>query len=195
MENLIKALAFGGILNIEEVEAIAAHFELLELASGEDLLSIGKISRKIGYVDTGILRAFAVDGRQKEVTKYFIGENQWAVEIKSFYDNEPSDTAIAAVTPCRLYTIDRMVWARLNEKFSKLYILTKSLTEATLLNKIRDNEFLHFGSAREKYLFFVKRYPDLARRVPLQYIASYLKITPQSLSRIRKELTQKRGPV
>ncbi len=57
-----------------------------------------------------------------------------------------------------------------------------------LLNKIKDNDFLNFRTAADKYREFVKRYPDLALYVPQQYIASYLKITPQSLSRIRKTL-------
>jgi hypothetical protein len=56
----------------------------------------------------------------------------------------------------------------------------------TFLNKIKDADFLRFGTAKEKYAEFVRRYPDLALSVPLQYIASYLQITPQSLSRIRK---------
>ncbi|MBO3273152.1 hypothetical protein [Hymenobacter defluvii] len=60
------------------------------------------------------------------------------------------------------------------------------LTEATLLNKIKDNDFLHFGTAKQKYQEFVKRYPDLLLIIPQHYIASYLHITPQLLSRIRK---------
>ena len=69
----------------------------------------------------------------------------------------------------------------------QLFILSKSLTEAALLNKLKDKDFLHFGTARQKYQEFVRRYPDLALRVPQRYVASYLGITPQSLSRIRKE--------
>ncbi|MDH5604324.1 MAG: hypothetical protein OEY51_10300 [Cyclobacteriaceae bacterium] len=66
--------------------------------------------------------------------------------------------------------------------------MMESLTEATLLNKIKDNDFLNYGTAKDKYQEFIKRYPDLIREVPQQYIASYLKITPQSLSRIRKTI-------
>jgi len=72
------------------------------------------------------------------------------------------------------------------------FTLQFCFSESTLLNKIKDNDFLNFGSAKIKYLEFVKRYPALAQQVPQQYIASYLKITPQSLSRIRNELVKKR---
>jgi hypothetical protein len=71
-----------------------------------------------------------------------------------------------------------------------LYIFIKSITEAQLLNKIKDNDFLNFGDAKTKYVEFIKRYPLLLQQVPQQYIASYLKITPQSLSRIRKMLSR-----
>ena len=84
-----------------------------------------------------------------------------------------------------VYSIARNRWNQLSEQVPKLYMLMKSLTEVTLLNKIKDNEFLTFGTAKEKYEAFLKSYPDLAQHVPLQHIASYLQITPQSLSRIR----------
>ena len=73
------------------------------------------------------------------------------------------------------------------EEIPNMFLLMKSLSEAALLNKIRDNDFLSFGTATEKYREFQKRYPDLADTVPLRYIANFLHITPQSLSRIRRK--------
>ena len=96
--------------------------------------------------------------------------------------------AFKAVVNCRIFRVKRADWGKLTEKIPRLFILTKSLSEATLLNKIKDNDFLNFRTAADKYREFVKRYPDLALYVPQQYIASYLKITPQLLSRIQKTL-------
>jgi hypothetical protein len=84
----------------------------------------------------------------------------------------------------------RRDWERLTEKIPKLFILMKSLSEALMLNKLKDLDFLNFGTATDKYKEFLKRHPDLALYVPQQYIASYLKIAPQSLSRIRKNLSK-----
>ena len=109
------------------------------------------------------------------------------MEFESFYDNKPATSGMQAVTEARLLTINRNGWNRLSEQVPKLFLLTKSLTEMTLMNKVKDNDFMYFGTARQRYDEFVKRYPDLALAVPLQYIASYLHITPQSLSRIRKQ--------
>jgi len=91
-----------------------------------------------------------------------------------------------ALTEARLLTINRNSWNRLSEQVPKLFLLTKSLTKMTLMNKVKDNDFMYFGAARQRYDEFVSRYPDLALAVPLQYIASYLHITPQSSSRIHK---------
>lgn len=189
MENLINALSFGGILSDESLEYVAGFFEAKTYKPGDHFLSIGKISNRIGFVDEGIFRAYAIGGDVEKATKYFIRKNQFAVEIESFYEGKPSSSAIQAVMQSKTLVIQRRTWNKLCEEVPKFYILTKSLTEAALLNKIKDNEFLHFGSAKDKYLEFIKRYPNLAVKVPQQYIASYLQITPQSLSRIRRELT------
>lgn len=193
MNNLETALKFGGILSVKEIDYITGFFKVLNLKKEEDFLSIGRISNRIGFVDSGVVRAYTVVEEVQEVTKYFVRENQFTVEIESFYDNKPSTSAIQAVTNCRLLTIHRSEWYRLGEEISKLYILTKTLSEAALLNKIKDNEFLLYGSAKTKYSQFMERYPDLVRVVPLQIIASYLQITPQSLSRIRREVHNAKG--
>lgn len=189
MQNLLIALGFGGILAKNELEYIGSFFKERHLKPGEDFLSAGNISNQIGFVDSGVLRAYALGGDFEEVTKYFIRKNQFAVEIESFYANKPSDSGIQAVTASKVLTVKRAAWNQLYEEIPKLYILTKTLSEAALLNKIKDKEFLYYGSAKEKYLEFIRRYPDLVLSVPLQYIASYLQITPQSLSRIRRELS------
>ena len=110
------------------------------------------------------------------------------MEFESFYDNKPATSGVQAVTDAPLLTIDRNGRNRLSERVPTLFLPTKSLTEMTLMNKVKDNDFMYFGTARQRYDEFVRRYPDLALAVPLQYIASYLQITPQSLSRIRKQL-------
>ncbi|SMO74284.1 Crp/Fnr family transcriptional regulator [Gracilimonas mengyeensis] len=188
MESLKNALTFGGILSEKEVEHVASSFEVEWLDSGDNFLKLGGYSNHIGFVDEGILRVFIVGGEAEETTKYFVRKGQFALDIESFYEDSPSRSAIQAVVKSKILSISRKKWNRLYEEIPKLYILTKSLTEAGLLNKIKDNEFLDFGSAKDKYLEFIKRYPDLAVKVPQKYIASYLQITPQSLSRIRKEL-------
>ena len=184
-DQLKAALKYGGILSEEHIERIIPNYDLIELKPGEEFLSIGQISDRIGFVDQGILRVYFLVENGNEVSKYFIRSNQFGVDLESYYDNKPSDYGMQAVVPTTIYSITRTTWNELSEEIPKLFMLMKSLTEVTLLNKVKDNEFLLFGTAKRKYQEFLKRYPDLAKEVPLQHIASYLQITPQSLSRIR----------
>ena len=188
MEKLKAALGFAGILTKENIEDVISYFDEKELEAGMDFLTIGKVSDKIGFIDTGVVRTYAVNEGGEEVTRYFFRENQFIVDLESYYSRKPSTSPLQAVINSRINCIKRQDWEKLTEKIPQLFILTKSLSEALLLNKLKDNDFLNFGTATVKYKEFIKRYPDLAMYIPQQYIASYLKITPQSLSRIRKTI-------
>ena len=191
MENLKSVLCFGGILNKEEIIEVASFFRYSKLKTEEHFQKPDKIAREIAFVETGIARVYTVDAEGNDVTKHFIRENQFFVDLESYYMAKPATEAFQAVTACELFVIHKSVIEKLSNEIPNFYIFLKSITEATLLNKIKNNDFLNFGNAKTKYLEFVRREPVLARQVPQQYIASYLKITPQSLSRIRKELTLK----
>lgn len=188
MEKLKAALGFGGILTKENIEDVISYFEEKELEAGMDFSTVGKVSNEIGFIDTGVVRNYSVNQAGEEVTRYFFRENQFIVDLESFYSRRPTDHSLQAVINSRINYVKRRDWEILNEKIPQLFILTKSLSEAVLLNKLKDNDFLNFGTAADKYKEFIKRYPDLALYVPQQHIASYLRITPQSLSRIRKTI-------
>lgn len=189
MEKLKAALSFGGILTKENIEDIISYFDEKELHAGMDFSAIGKVSDEIGFIDTGVVRTYVVNEAGEEVTRYFFRENQFIVDLQSYYSRKPSIYPLQAIMNSRINCVKRQDWEGLTEKIPQLFILTKSLSEALLLNKLKDNDFLNFGTATDKYKEFIKRYPDLALYIPQQYIASYLKITPQSLSRIRKKIT------
>ena len=188
MEKLKAALSFGGILTKENIDDIISYFDEKELEAGMDFSIFGKVSNEIGFIDTGVVRTYSVNEAGKEVTRYFFRENQFIVDLESYYSRKPSNYPLQAVISSHINYVKRQDWEKLTEKIPQLFILTKSLSEALLLNKLKDIDFLNFGTATDKYREFIKRYPDLALYIPQQYIASYLKITPQSLSRIRKEI-------
>lgn len=192
MEKLKSALSFGGILSEGNIDLIASAFQQRALKSEEYFQEFGKIADKIAFIENGIFSVLSTDERGDDVTKYFVRENQFFADIISYYSSQPAIDAIQAVTPCKIYWIYFSAFEKLYDQIPNLNIFFKSISETTLLNKLKDNDFLNFGNAKTKYCEFVKRYPVLAQQVPQQYIASYLKITPQSLSRIRNELA-KRG--
>ena len=191
MEKLKSSLGFGGILSKETIDQISILFKKNELKANEHFQQIGKVSNKIGFIENGIIRVYSSDKNDIEVTKYFVRESQYFVDMESYYTLLPSNDAFQAVTNSEIYSIPKTVIEKLSVDIPNFYIFLKSITEAQLLNKLKDNDFLNYGDAKTKYLEFINRYPILAQQVPQQYIASYLKITPQSLSRIRNEISNK----
>lgn len=186
----MQTLQFGGLLNPDEIEHIAEVFELRKLKSGDHFIKQDKRSAELGFIDQGIIRAYISSDDLQEATKHFLRPNQFAMDIPSFYDDLPATVSMQAVTDTHLLVINRNNWYQLCEEVPKLFVFAKTFSEFTFLNKIKDSDYLRFGTAKEKYAEFMHRYPDLALSVPLQYIASYLQITPQSLSRIRKQSLQ-----
>lgn len=190
MKKLRSALRFGSILSDKDIDRITAAFTLRALKPKEHFQQFHRIANEIAFVETGALRIYGIDSIGNDVTKYFVRENQFFRNLESYYSGMPVTDAVQAVVNSELYVIRAIAIEKLVTEIPNLYIFLKTITEATLLNKIKDNDFLNFGSAKTKYLEFVSRYPELAQTVPQQYIASFLKITPQSLSRIRKELVK-----
>lgn len=191
MDKLKSALAFGGILSGADIEALALNFEHRKAKAGGYVQELHEVATEIIFVHSGILRIFGIDTDGNDITKYFIRENQFFANLESYYTKLPATDAIQCVVSSEFYTIKFSAFERHLQEIPNLFIFSKSMSEATLLNKIKDNDFLNFGDAKTKYLELLKRYPALVEQVPQQYIASYLKITPQSLSRIRKELANK----
>ncbi|MBT2622667.1 Crp/Fnr family transcriptional regulator [Chryseobacterium sp. ISL-6] len=191
MEKLRSSLSFGGILSQESIDHVSLLFKKNELKANEHFQQIDGVSNKIGFVENGIIRGYSIDKNDTEVTKYFVRESQFFVDLESYYASLPSKDAFQAVTDSTIYSIQKSVIEKLSEDLPNFYIYLKSITEAQLLNKLKDNDFLNYGDAKTKYLEFISRYPILALQVPQQYIASYLKITPQSLSRIRNIISKK----
>lgn len=188
MEKLRSALGFGGILSKKDIETVLANFKYKKLKPGDHFHSLGKIAREMCFVEQGVLRIYAADKAGNEITKYFVKDNQFTGDLDSYYSENPSTDGFQAVVKSDIYIVHKTVIGKLCEEMPNFYVFLKCVTEAQLLNKINDNDFLNFGDAKAKYLEFVKRYPSLVQQIPQQYIASYLKITAQSLSRIRKGL-------
>jgi len=189
MDKLKSALAFGGILSASDIETLTKHFVYRSIKAGDYIQELDETVSEILFLDSGVLRVLGIDTSGDDVTKHFIRENQFFANLESYYNKLPSKEAIQSVVSGGIYTIKFLTFEKFLLEMPNLFIFFKSISESTLLNKIKDNDFLNFGDAKTKYLELLRRYPILIRQVPQRYIASYLKITPQSLSRIRKELS------
>lgn len=156
----------------------------IEIPSKTVLLHDGEVSRQIFNIKKGCLRQwFNKDG--KDITVQFYFEGQSVASIDSFLNKQPSIFTIESIEPCTINSIDKETFDKLNE----LYPEFKERLQDYLFQRFRNYAQLFLShikdSPRERYEDLVKKRPDIIKRVPQHYIASYLGITPISLSRIR----------
>lgn len=174
-------------LSDTEIEQISAAFETRNISKNRFFLEAGKRCNKIGFLSKGILCSFIYDAEGNEVVKHFLEPYQFFTDLESYEKAQPAMLNILAVTDSIMLSIDKQDNDKL-QTLSPKWEYVQGLFASQALNRmIQMQNFLHFGTAAEKYQYLVKNHPNLARHVPLKYIASYLGITQSSLSRLRRE--------
>lgn len=175
----------------EAVEHLLKHTQIRECAKGEILMHIRQVCRQTFFVESGLLRLFSTDSKGKEHVLQFAPENGLITDRSSLFFNEPSGYQIDAITDTRVRVLEESFFGKARE----LSPVFRRFNEVLLHNHIRHLQhrinLLIGADAETRYMDFVQRYPDLMLRVPQWMIASYLGITPESLSRVRRDLAEK----
>jgi CRP-like cAMP-binding protein len=156
------------------------------------LLQAGDVCKYVAFVSKGCLRSYSIDEKGEEHIVQFAIEGWWISDMKSFLTNQPAIYNIDALEDSEVLLIDRAKQDKLCAAVPKCEHYFKLLMEtsnSTASIRIAD---LIGTSAENRYLTFLNAYPEIVQRVPQNQIASYLGIAPQSLSRIRKELSEKK---
>ena len=156
------------------------------------LLQEGEVSRQMAFVTGGCLRSYTVDGKGEEHVTQFAMADWWITDVHSFLCGTPASHTIDALEDSEVLILDRPSRERLLETAPHADRFFRLLQESNYVAMHNRIDSLLRDSAETRYLTFVRTYPALVERVPQHQVASYLVITPQSLSRIRKELSQKR---
>ncbi len=155
------------------------------------LLHEGEVGRFLAYVIKGCFREYTIDHKGEEHILQFAIDDWWISDLESFLSGSASKVNIDAVHETEALILEKSARDSLLEAVPKMERFFRLLLEANYVaSRHRINEALT-ASAEERYLTFLKTYPALVEQVPLNQIASYLGITPQSLSRIRKDLSLK----
>ena len=145
----------------------------------------------IGFVNSGCLREYKIDNKGVEHILQFAIEDWWVSDLNSFLTGLPASYNIDALQDSDVLLLEKSAREELLKNCPKMERFFRLLIEANhVASQQRIVDSLS-ASAEERYLKFIKTYPQLLEQLPQNQIASYLGITPQSLSRIRKELTQK----
>jgi len=176
-----------------EFRICADFFTPRSLKKRQFLLQESEVCRHIAFVNSGCLRAYTVDHKGEEHIIQFAIEDWWISDLNSYLTRAPATYTIDAVHDSDVLLLERSARDQLLESVPKMERFFRLLQESNYVATHRRINATLSASAEERYLSFLKTYPALVERVPQSQVASYLGITPQSLSRIRKELSQKRG--
>jgi CRP-like cAMP-binding protein len=193
MEPLLEFLQGTGIIPLQRAVEIAAHFRQATLKKGEIFLKEGRIANQYMFLASGLMRAFAVDLDGEEVTTAFYAAPQVVFEVSSFFNRTPSGENIHAITDCS-------GWSTSFDQLNSLFHTMPEFREFGRHMLVRGYASLKdrmlatiTESAEKRYENLLSRNPEILQHAQLKHIASYLGITDTSLSRIRKELSEKRG--
>jgi CRP-like cAMP-binding protein len=149
------------------------------------LLQAGNICKFEAYVIKGCIREYYIDSRGAEVTLQFAVEDWWVSDITSFQDQKVSNMYIETLEDCELFMLSRESKEQLLAQVPKLERMFRLMIQRHL-SVVQSRLFKTItNSGIEKYLEFIKRYPTIPQRVPQHYIASYLGISPEFLSKLR----------
>jgi CRP-like cAMP-binding protein len=172
----------------EDKARIAAAWEIRSYKEGDYLFRAGHVCRERFFICNGVLRIVKTNEKGVENTHFFLRENQFCTILNSFNREEPADENIQAACDATVQAISKKALTALYAQIPYLQSLIDQITQQALLDKVEiRNTYLGYDSAT-RYKLFLIRQPDIALRVPMRDIASYLGITPQSLSRIRKHM-------
>ena len=173
-----------------EGEKIAPFFETQELKKGTYFIQENRVCRKAAFLEQGLMLYSKTEDSGQEIICDFAKEGDWVTQYESFIQAKTSPLSIKALEDCRLQVIKREQLLELYQVIPNFELYTRSVLERFFVASLARNLAFQTLKAEERYLKFRSDSPELVQRLPQYYLASYLGIAPQSLSRIRKNFTR-----
>lgn len=157
--------------------------QIRHIRKKEFLLEIGQVSRYISFIEKGLFRCYYLE-ETKQVCSWFMKEGDVIASVGSFYRQQPSYECIQALEDSRVYFITFDQLQHIYRDYPEFNFTGRVLTEKYY--QLADERLysLKMKTASKRYQYLLDHYPDLMRRVPKAHLASYLAITPETLSRI-----------
>jgi len=188
MNELINYILQFGDLNKQQIDFIVSKAETIELRKNEYFSQAGKVPKYVGFVIDGVFRFCYYNNKGEEVTHYFIDENNFVTDYPRFQVEALASEYIQAVTDGKVLVFSKKNWDDISNTIVGWEVIASKIERKCLMNSIEKRSPLVSEDATSRYLSFIEQFPKLVNRIPLSYIASYLGITQQSLSRIRKNI-------
>ncbi|HLF36265.1 MAG TPA: Crp/Fnr family transcriptional regulator [Cyclobacteriaceae bacterium] len=191
-EQLIKNIQNKVNLPREAAELIKNFFTPKKIRKRQYLLNAGDVCRYITFVEKGMLRSFSVDEDGHDHVMQFATEGWWISDMNSFFSGDAAVYNIEALEDSELLQLSKQAMEEMMNQVSIMERYFRLLMQNNIVSLQRRIIASVAYSAEEKYLKLMEICPDIINRAPQQYIASYLGITPETLSRIRKQVSTRK---
>ncbi|MBL7843524.1 MAG: Crp/Fnr family transcriptional regulator [Cyclobacteriaceae bacterium] len=169
-------------------DSLKKYFSARDLTAGEYFVKEGETSKTIAFVNSGFLLSYQIDHKGEEVATTFFTPDNFCGSFYSFYEQKPSFENIVALTKVSLQVIH---FETLHDLFKDSFEANgygrKMIEQVCIQKDIRISKMLKLD-AKNRYLWFMESYPEILMQVPLKFIASYLGMSPETLSRVRREI-------
>jgi CRP-like cAMP-binding protein len=185
---LISFLQHSRHISADDAAIIAEHFEHKFFKEGDCLFKGHRVCTEMFFVCKGVLRIVTNNEKGIDITHFFFKENQLCTILQSFNDATPTEPGIQASCDAEVLVITKSKLLALYGRLPYMKEVIEKINQLHLIEKVRVRNSYLGEDAESQYKLFLLQQPDIALRVPLKDIASYLGITPQSLSRIRKNI-------
>lgn len=179
-------------LTAEEKEQAQSYFLPKKLRKKQYLLQEGDPCKYVAFVEKGILRSYTIDEKGSEHVLQFAFEGWWIADQYSFLTGEPSEYNIDALEDCELLLLSKSAEDEMMLKIPKFERFFRLLLQNSLINTQKRLVSSLSRTAEQKYNELISSCPSIPQRVPQHMMASFLGITPETLSRIRKQKAQRK---
>jgi CRP-like cAMP-binding protein len=168
----------------DDIQAFAALIDRRSLQKKEHLLSQGDISRHFILVESGMLRQYYLKNG-KEVTEHFAVEGQAIWCIESLFLQAPTQLVVEVLEDGVFGFVPYGPFKQLAQENPGIFTLLVRMLQGSLIQSQQKADSWKFESARERYERFLKEYPEASKRASINHIASYLLLSPETVSRVR----------
>lgn len=171
----------------EALEKLASVLVRTEIKKGQNFLDEGDVCKQIGFVQKGLVRQYYYKNK-KEFTEHFSCEGDVFICIESFLRQVPSRLIVEALENTVVYGLPHDEVLALGAECYEIEVLYRRLLENSLILSQVKMDMFRMETANERYNRLLREQPEIVKRAPLSHIASYLLMTPETLSRVRANI-------
>lgn len=168
----------------DELDVLESILVPMKFAKGQMILSEGEICKHVYYIERGLIRQFYFKNG-KQITEHLGEDRSIFMCIESLFREEPTKLQVEAIEPTWVYTLPKQKLEQVALHNVNIQILYRKILEESLITSQVHADLVRFETAQARYKRMCKLSPQVILRAPLVYIASYLQMTPETLSRVR----------